>query len=89
MLRALGLDLVLGGCQPTQASGVLAYESPFSLATDPDDADPSEDISAIALLQRTVADEGIPLAQRKLLEQQVAALVWVVRGQAYPQRSRT
>ena len=81
ILRALGLDLVLGQPEPGQPPVALVYESPFSLDQSSEEVERVQTRSALALLRQTLRDERIPVAQRKLLEQQVAALVWVVRRQ--------
>lgn len=81
VLRALGLDLILGRTHAQGKSAVLAYESPFTLRKDSEEGGRMETMSATTLLQRTLKDARIPLAQRKLLEGQIAALVWVVRKQ--------
>ena len=83
VLRALGLDLILGGSREEANATTLAYESPFSSQGRTNGDDPPRAESAIELLQRTLTDQSIPLNQRKLLEHQVAALVRLVRQQIH------
>ena len=81
ILRALGLDLVLGEPEPDKPPVALAYESPFSLDQSAEEVERVQTRSALALLRQTLRDDRIPVTHRKLLEQQVAALVWIVRRQ--------
>ena len=80
VLRALGLDLTLGATPAVQSPTSLAYESPFALEKTGSAASSAPDTSAIRLLQLTLTDTRIPLSERKLLEEQVAALVRIVRN---------
>jgi len=78
VLRALGLDLTLGATPDQTSPTSLAYVSPFEIKEEAEADDSRAAHSAIRLLQQVLTDERISLEMRKLLEDQVVALIQVL-----------
>jgi|GEM_PF-1938656 len=78
VLRALGLDLTLGAVPSNRSATSLAYDSPFSIESSGMGARSAQSSSAIRMLQDALKNDDIPPFQKRLLEQQVRALVAVV-----------